>query len=57
MEILDVRGLFHNTTPTSAYKYTNTTGNVHKNLILSRVRVTTVAVEKYEVLHILSVCL
>ena len=33
------------------------TGNVLVNVTLRRVRVTTVAVQKQEVLHILSVCL
>jgi hypothetical protein len=32
-------------------------GNVHINVTLRRVRVINVAVEKHELLHILSVCL
>jgi hypothetical protein len=36
---------------------TNMRGNVDINVTLRRLRVTTVAVEKQEILHILSVCL
>jgi len=34
----------------------NKTGNVPTNVTLRRVRVTFIAVEKQEILHILSVC-